>query len=117
MDATIDEYQMFYKPEKYETLYNDNEFQNQSCFSNDEFFCISEMSEVDFDFFPRIKEVIKYPTDTIKKIKKSNSIFPKFQSHCFFHPKLKNNQQIFINNKKKQKKLLILCLGKKIEKE
>ena len=117
MDVIIDEYPMFYKPEKYEIYDDDNEFQNQCCFSNSEFFYISENNEVKFDFFPRIEEVIKYPTDTIKKIKKSNSISPKFQSHCFFNAKLKNYEQININNKKNKKNLFILFLGKKIEKE
>lgn len=113
MDVIIEEYPMFYKPEKYEIFDDDNEFQNQCCFSNDEFFYISENNEVNFDFFPRIKEVIKYPTDTIKKIKKSNSISPKFQSHCFFNAKLKNYERININNKKKQKKPIYFISRKK----
>ena len=94
MDNIIDENQMLYKPEKYEIFYDFHEFQNQCCFSDDEFFFINEKKEDDLGFFPRIKEIVKSPTDTIEKIKKSNSISPKFQSYCFFNPKIKNNEQI-----------------------
>ena len=117
MDNIIDENQMLYKPEKYEIFYDVYEFQNQCSFSDDELFFVDEKNEFYLDFFPRIKEVVKCTTDNIEKIKKSNSIYPKFQSYYFFSPKLKNNEQIIVNNKIKQKKTIYFIARKKIEKE
>ena len=92
----------FYSLEKYEQFYDDYRFQDQYSSLDGQSFFIKEKNKYEFDLFPLIKECFSYSSDIIENKKNSNPKSLIFESHCFFNPKLKENEQI--NNKKSKKR-------------
>ena len=104
MDASMDDYSMKFLSPEYKFFRGEDESEDQCCSFEEEYFLIKEKNENEFGFFTPIKEAPKHSSDAIKTIKNINSKFPKFQSHCFFNPKLKDDEQITIKNKRLKKK-------------
>lgn len=107
MDGINDDYTMKDFPlQRYENFYDELEFQDQCCSYDGEYCLINEKIEEEFGFYSDIKEDPKNPSDDVKNIKKPNPKSPKFESHCFFNPKLKDKE--IIEKNRKQKKIIFL---------
>ena len=113
MNSINYDYKMKYFPlQRYENFYDEPEFQVEWFSYDEEYFFVNKKIEDEFGFNSHIKEGSKCPTDNVKNIKKTNSKNPKFESHCFFNPKLKNKEEINEKNRRKQK---IIFLSRKTE--
>ena len=100
----MDDYSMKFLSLEYKFYRGEDESENQCCSFDEEYFLVKEKNENEFDFSTPIKMAPKHSSVAIKTIKNINSKFPKFQSHCFFNPKLKDDEQIIIKNKRTKKK-------------
>ena len=81
----------------------DSEFPEPSCSCDEASFVSNDNIDEKFRSFSSFKEEPKFQISIMKSEKKSNSII-KFESHRFFNPKLKDNEQIIIKKKRKPKK-------------
>jgi len=98
----------------YEQFFDDILSKDQMRPSDELSLLLDEKNEYEYGLFSYINEEPKNRPDIIKNIKESKSKTPKFVSHIFFNPKLKDIKQIM---KKKQKKILDLYLEREIELE
>ena len=85
----------------YEQFFDDILSKDQMRPSDELSLLLDEKNEYEYGLFSYINEEPKNRPDIIKNIKESKSKTPKFVSHIFFNPKLKDIKQIM---KKKQKK-------------
>jgi hypothetical protein len=85
----------------YEQFFDDILSKDQMRPSDELSLLLDEKNEYEYGLFSYINEEPKNRPDIIKNIKESKSKTPKFVTHIFFNPKLKDIKQIM---KKKQKK-------------
>ena len=88
----------------YEQFFDDILSKDQMRPSDELSLLLDEKNEYEYGLFSYINEEPKNRPDIIKNIKESKSKTPKFVSHIFFNPKLKDIKQIMKKKQKKNKK-------------